>query len=77
VTEARYLRGIKAAATYCGISDRATFRNWCARFEITPRIINGQAYFDRRALDQFMSPERNAPGASELFWRGTATSSGK
>ena len=35
------------------------------------------SYFDRRVLDQFMSPERNAPGASELFWRGTANSSGK
>lgn len=66
-----YVRGVKAAANYCGISDDKTFRDWCRTFCVRPRLINGQAYFSLKALDNLMDPAANAPGSEEKFWNGT------
>jgi hypothetical protein len=68
-----YIRGLQAAAAYCGISDRSTFREWCREFEIRPRIIHGQAFFRIATLDRFMDPDSNSEHDEQLFWRGTET----
>lgn len=65
-----YIWGYTGAADHLGI-DRKTF--WRMRNSntltgrekkmLTPRIIGGQPAFKKTTLDEFMSPELNAPGA--------------
>ena len=64
-----YLRGVPAAAAYCGMSEN-TFRAKVAPHIPKPRIINGQGYYAIRSLDAFMHPENNAADDS-LRFRGS------
>lgn len=68
-----YVRGLTAAAEYCGISDRGTVKEWFKSGGIRPRIINGQAFFKVSDMDRFMSPDSNPPGVEEEFWNGIKT----
>lgn len=60
----RWIRGYKAAGRYLGLSDPKTFRGWVKEFNLTPRLINGRAYFDVTELERLMDPSKNDKPAS-------------
>lgn len=60
-----YVQGAPAAAAYLGVERRFFVRHILPH--VRARIIEGRSFYSLKALDAFMDPDRNPPGAETEF----------